>query len=244
MQVTRYKGPGSWTGAEWAVNIACILARLDGAPIHMTQRVSMDDVWNARRLRAKFPAFSRNLRISARSIRLPPASMNGLVYTLQGAGHMTLDGKRRGPVIVHMKYEDVTTPLVPCPYPLFHRDAYDLHLNLDVGLSAAFFGQRVLLGDITGVPALPDVHIPPFAQDPELRRVTIVNGAGLLIPDADADGESNIDYNNNDKDQQDKDKGNLVIFSRLRLPRIPQDVLLSHEPLIRGVFDKIESLNV
>lgn len=239
MQVIRYTGPASWTGAQWAVNIACILARHDGAPIHMTQSMSMDDAWNARRLRLKFPAFSRNLRVSTRSILLPPASTNDLVITMPNAGNMHLDGRSRGPVFVKMLFHCPLFPffpLVPCPDPILPQDAYDLHLHLDASLSAAFFGQVIHIDNLTGIPALSQfgpVSIPPFAleKDQDLCRVTFVRGAGLPIV--------TVDRCQNDTHP----RGNLVIFSRLRLPSIPQDVLLTHEPLIRSVFEKLESLS-
>lgn len=233
MSITVYRGPDAWNGVEWAVNIACVLGTClkRGEPIHVVQEVTLEDIWNERRLRARFKAFSSGLRVTGRSILLPPANAAaasaGATWKFEGAGHHSNVGNKtaRGPVIVHVKMSPKSDVCEVCPLPIMPEDAYDLHVHVDAGLHAAYYGQRVRLGQLTGIAALDGcvVDIAPFADRDELRHTTLVPGAGLPIP-------------------KSRQRGNVLVFSRLRLPSIPERVLERHEPLLRSLFSSLEAL--
>jgi hypothetical protein len=229
--VVRYTGPWSWTGAQWAANLACVLAVHDCAPIHVAcdRAVTLDDVWNGRRARASFRAFSEGLSVKSRSVRLPASSLrfdSERVFVLGSAGHASIrDAQKRGPVIVHTRFAPLPACVSLCEDPIVPEDAYDIHVHLEADLTAAFFGRLVDLPALTGVPALArfsPVRVPPFANDPEPRRITIVRGAGFL-----------------DKIGL---RGNIVIHSELRLPRISPVTLALHERLIRSALRTLQAL--
>ena len=214
------------------MNVACLLGAcggLRGAPIHIVQQVTLDDAWSARRLRARFSAFSRRLRVTSRSLLLPPATARDAIWTFEDAGHVLLLGKgsRRGPVVVHMRFVGMPGTACVCPTPLMPDDEYDLHVQVDASLAAAYFGERgVRLGEITGIRGLDGItaDVAPMTCD-DVCRTTIVPGAGLPIR-----GDLN-------------DRGDLYVFSRLRLPTIPRHVLERHEPLLRSLFSRLGSLS-
>jgi DnaJ-class molecular chaperone len=153
-------------------------------------------------------------------------SLRERVFVFNSAGHASIrDAKNKGPVIVHMRLAPLPACVSLCEDPIVPEDAYDIHVHLDADLTAAFFGRLVDLPAFTGIPALSrfsPVRVPPFANDPEPRRITIVRGAGF------GDNLGN--------------RGNLVIHSELRLPRISPVTLSLHERLIRSALRTLQAL--
>jgi hypothetical protein len=229
LAVVPYRGIHAWSGSTWAVGLASILYILTTAACEIRvppHKWSLDDVWHARRTRFKVPILSIELgttteppsiRIDTLNVLLPPANTDGSDLRI----HLS-----RRVVVIHAAFDPSESPVAPCAVDrvIVPRDAYDLHLQLTSGLADAFFGRVIDIRCLSGISTLPRrFEIGPLIGRSDLRRVSIIAGAGLRLPS--------------------RERGDLVIFSELRLPSIDPGVLARHEPLLRGIFDRIDALD-
>lgn len=235
MEIVTFDGPSTWDGVRWVIAIFCIIVEADKEPIMVMVDVTTDDIWCGRRIEFHYLARSKSCVIKRR-LRLPRvSSFESYTHIFAGAGHSILGVP--GDVIANISWTGIRSSTMPgaparpihlskCHVPILPDDEFNLHLEIDVTLSVAFFGICLTLDKFIDVPSMskniPPVYIPPFSDSIDLVRVVVVHQAGLY--------------------KVDGTRGDMFIFARLSLPPISESTLRLQKPFLVRLLDTLQKI--
>jgi molecular chaperone DnaJ len=111
-------------------------------------------------------------------VRVPPGMDSGTHLVMAGEGNEGFFGGRPGDLYIILQVK---------PHELFHRDGYDLHLQMPVSFARAALGTRVTVPLLQGVK---EIVIPPGTQPGETIRL---KGEGVPYPKGPRRGDLLVD---------------------------------------------------
>lgn len=227
-------------GVEWVVLLTWLAASATAATTRVSAAVEMtlEDVYMARPKPVVVEAFRADTR-SVRPITVyvqPPrdhltARPDGADVTVvvKNAGHdppaAVLSPPRSTRQVEGRGDVDVTVRV--SPHALFYPDPvlcpYDLHADVDVPLSAHYFGHTIRVPHLSGnvITLRHSKWHPNAGKDTVQQQVHVVRGAGLPTG------------------QPSKSHGDLYVFSRVRLPELTAAQLAS--PLVQRALSVLSS---